>query len=75
MKRLLLSFSIGLVALLSFNSCSESKKAEDDANNENIDIIAYYAGNSTTFKKYQTEQLTHIIYSFLFFKRKSNGIR
>jgi len=31
-------------------------------------IIAYYAGDPTTFKQYQTQGLTHIIYSFLHLK-------
>jgi chitinase len=31
-------------------------------------VIAYYAGDATSFRPYQTQQLTHIIYSFLHLK-------
>jgi chitinase len=31
-------------------------------------IIAYYAGDATSFQQYPTQQLTHIIYSFLHLK-------
>lgn len=31
-------------------------------------IIAYYAGDATAFRAYRTQQLTHIIYSFLHLK-------
>ncbi|MBC7485301.1 MAG: glycoside hydrolase family 18 protein [Cytophagaceae bacterium] len=68
MKRILSSLSFGLVVFLLLTHCSEKDKSENTASDGNIDIIAYYAGDSSTFKKYPTEQLTHIIYSFLFLK-------
>lgn len=69
MKRVLISCSIGLFFLLLLNSCSETEKKDAvTSNDDEINIIAYYAGDSTTFKNYSTEQLTHIIYSFLFLR-------
>ena len=69
MKRVLLSCSIGLFFLLLITSCAETEKKDTlTSNKDEISIIAYYAGDSSAFKNYPTDQLTHIIYSFLFLK-------
>ena len=68
MKRIILSFSILLVSLLLFLQCSKTDQAEESSHASNMAIIAYYYGDSSTFKSYSTDQLTHIIYSFLFLK-------
>ena len=68
MKRLLTAFSIGCMTLLLITSCSEKKEISSSAEQKDMNIIAYYYGDSVGFKSYPTEQLTHIIYSFLFLK-------
>jgi chitinase len=68
MKHILTYFSFGLIALLSLNGCSDDNKTTVVSSKDSIAIIAYYYGDSTGFKQYPTEQLTHIIYSFLHLK-------
>ncbi|MDF2454574.1 MAG: glycoside hydrolase family 18 protein [Cytophagaceae bacterium] len=65
MKRLLALF-FALIPLSLVISCSEQKDASASAEQNEMNIIAYYYGDSSGFKSYPTEQLTHIIYSFLF---------
>jgi chitinase len=64
----LLSLAFCPAVLLLINSCSEKNKPSTISIKENRDIIAYYSGDANGFKNYPTEQLTHIIYSFLFLK-------
>ena len=56
-----------LLLLSCATACSTAPTAENTAK-PGLDIIAYYAGDSTGFKNYPTDKLTHIIYSFLHLK-------
>lgn len=56
-----------LLVLLLGAACATAPKAGDSAKPD-VAIIAYYSGDSTTFKKYPADKLTHIIYSFLHLK-------
>lgn len=53
-----------LLLLLGAAACATAPKAAHSANS-GVDIIAYYAGDSTSFRQYPADKLTHIIYSFL----------
>lgn len=53
-----------LALLLGAAACATTPKAGDLAKSS-VAVIAYYAGDSTSFKQYPTDKLTHIIYSFL----------
>jgi chitinase len=61
-----------LLLLVGAGACStppgEGKAVTANPTKSGVDIIAYYAGDSTAFKAYPTEKLTHIIYSFLHLK-------
>ncbi len=65
MKRILTFLFLALMTLPLIISCSEKKEAAVIDEQSEMNIIAYYYGDSSGFKNYPTEQLTHIIYSFL----------
>lgn len=48
-------FTFVFISLVSFQSIAQKK----------VDILAYYYGNGNDLEKYQTQELTHIIFSFL----------
>ena len=56
-----------LVLLISALACSTAPAA-DSTLKPGVAIIAYYAGDSTGFKRYPIDKLTHIIYSFVHLK-------
>lgn len=59
--------SFCLLLLLCAAACATAPKAGDSAK-PSVAVIAYYAGDSTSFKQYPADKLTHIIYSFLHLK-------
>ncbi|GAA4501104.1 hypothetical protein GCM10023172_22430 [Hymenobacter ginsengisoli] len=65
MKKLLY---LGLLLTVASGAVALTTRRAPAAAPPGMDIIAYYAGDPTTFKQYQTQGLTHIIYSFLHLK-------
>jgi chitinase len=59
MKNILLLFIVACTIIL--NACSPS----DSTSSSKTKIIAYYYGDSSEFKNFETDQLSHIIFSFL----------
>ncbi|HSZ72467.1 MAG TPA: glycoside hydrolase family 18 protein [Cytophagaceae bacterium] len=65
MKNKLLLFSLLLFSFVAIWSCNSIVEDKENTSSKKMDIIAYYYGDSSGFKTYDTKQLTHIIYSFL----------
>ncbi|MCR5887225.1 glycoside hydrolase family 18 protein [Hymenobacter sp. J193] len=63
MRNILYLFAL----LLSMAACSPASTTAI-VSEPDVAIIAYYAGDSTSFRQYPTTKLTHIIYSFLHLK-------
>jgi len=60
-------FRILLISFIAFLLCG-SKSAFSQESRKPMVVIAYYMGDGNNITKYKTEQLTHIIYSFLHLK-------
>jgi chitinase len=56
------------VALLLVTTSSVSVLPPCPAPKAGLAIIAYYAGDATSFRRYPTDKLTHIVFSFLHLK-------
>lgn len=69
MKSLLSAVSAGLLALV-LGACSSQQTAQPQlaATPTSPKIIAYYMGDGSDLQRYNFNQLTHIIYSFLHLK-------
>ncbi len=67
MKNKVILYLLLFISSVLFLTCNSSQQ-EHTRPTKNFAVIAYYYGDSVKFKEYPTDQLTHIIYSFLHLK-------